>query len=56
MPCSLILATASLVSQVMALNSTYAYVPGFFVTDNPQADSNTIGAVSKMRLLEHFKP
>jgi len=31
----------------MALNFTYAYVPGFFAQDKPNADPDVIGAVSK---------
>ncbi|KAF9646505.1 phosphoglycerate mutase-like protein [Thelephora ganbajun] len=29
----------------MTLNSTYAYVPGFFAQDDPKADPNVIGAL-----------
>jgi len=32
----------------MSQNVTYAYVPGFFRQDDPTADPNVIGAVSKM--------
>jgi len=31
--------------QAMALNSAYAYIPGFFAQDDPQADPNVIGAL-----------
>jgi hypothetical protein len=48
MPCSLILIAAFLATQAMALNFTYAYVPGFFVQDDPQADADAIGAVRKI--------
>jgi len=44
---SLILPAVFLASQAMALNFTYAYVPGFFAQDDPNADSNLIGAVSE---------
>ena len=44
---SLILAVVLLVSQAMALNSTYAYIPGFFAQDDPQANASAIGAVRK---------
>ena len=27
--------------------ATYAYVPGFFATDDPQADPDAIGGVSE---------
>ena len=47
MLCSLMLAIALLGNQAMALNSTYAYIPGFFVQDDPQADPNVIGVVRK---------
>ena len=46
MLCSLILPAVLLASQAMALNSTYAYVPGFFAQDSPGVDPNAIGAVS----------
>ena len=36
----------------MAQNCTYSYLPGFFAQDDPEADPNKIGAVSKMWLLE----
>jgi hypothetical protein len=52
----LILAAALSASQAMALNSTYAYVPGFFVQDNPQADPNVIGAVRKRDYWCAFEP
>ena len=47
MLCSLMLAVALLSNQAMTLNSTYVYIPGFFVQDDPQADPNVIGAVRK---------
>jgi hypothetical protein len=46
MLCSLILPVLLLVSQTMALNFTYTYVPGFFAQDNTSVDPNAIGAVS----------
>ena len=46
MLCSLILPAILLASQAMALNSTYAYVPGFFAQDDPSADPDVIGPVS----------
>ena len=46
MLCSLILPAVLLVSQTMALNFTYTYVPGFFAQDNAGVDPNVIGAVS----------
>ena len=49
---SLIFASVLLTSQTMAQNCTYSYLPGFFVQDDPEADPNKIGAVSKMWLLE----
>jgi len=52
MMCSLILLAVLLASQAMALNSTFAYVPGFFVQDDPNANPNLIGAVSEMWLAE----
>ena len=36
----------------MALNFTFAYVPGFFEQDDLNADPNVIGAVSEMWLAE----
>lgn len=42
---SLILTAVLLTSQAAALNSTYAYVSGYFAQDDPQADPNAIGAV-----------
>ena len=47
---SLILPAVLLASRVMALNFTFAYVPGFFVQDDPNADPSVIGAVSEMWL------
>lgn len=52
---SLILAAVSFAIQAMALNSTYAYIPGFFAQDDPQADPNVIGAVSETRFLERSR-
>lgn len=49
---SLTLPAILLASQAMALNSTFAYVSGFFATDDPNADPNVIGAVSKTWLAE----
>ena len=45
---SLILPAVLLAGQAMALNFTFAYVPGFFVQDDPNADSSVIGPVSEM--------
>ena len=36
-------------SEAMAINYTFAYIPGFFAQDAHDADSNAIGAVSEMR-------
>ena len=55
MLCSLILPAMLLASQAMALNVTYAYIPGFFVQDDPNADPTVIGAVSETRLLERIR-
>jgi len=41
----ILLPILSLTSQLMALNCTYAYVPGFFAQDDPNADPNAIGAL-----------
>jgi hypothetical protein len=41
--------------KAMASNSTYAYIPGFFAQDDPQADPDVIGAVSGTRLPERSK-
>ena len=45
MLCSLILPAVLLASQAMAQNFTYAYVPGFFAQDDPNANSSAIGPV-----------
>ena len=55
MLCSLILPAVLLASQTMALNSTYAYIPGFFAQDNTSADPNVIGAVRRTCLSECFR-
>lgn len=55
MLCSLILPVVLLASQTMALNSTYAYIPGFFAQDNTSADPNVIGAVRRTCLPECFR-
>ena len=47
---SLILPAVLLASRVMALNFTFAYVPGFFAQDDPNADPSVISAVSEMWL------
>ena len=36
----------------MALDFTFAHVPGFFAQDDPNADPDVIGAVSEMWLAE----
>ena len=48
----ILLPIVPLTSQVMALTCTYAYVPGFFAQDDPNADPNAIGAVRRARLPE----
>jgi hypothetical protein len=45
---SLILTAVLLTSQATALNSTFAYLSGYFAQDDPQADPNVIGAVSEI--------
>ena len=45
MLCSLILPAVLPASPAMALNSTCAYVPGFFAQDDPSADPDVIGPV-----------
>ncbi|KAF9779230.1 phosphoglycerate mutase [Thelephora terrestris] len=42
---SLILSAVLFIIQAMASNPTYAYIPGFFAQDDPQADPNAIGAL-----------
>ena len=48
MLCSLILPAILLAVQATAQKITYAYVPGFFAQDDPSADPNVIGPVSRM--------
>jgi len=52
---SLTLPAVLLASQAMALNSTFAYIPGFFAQDDLSADPNVMGAVSETRLPECIK-
>lgn len=51
---SLILPAILLASQAIALNVTYAYVPGFFAQDDPNADPEVIGAVRRAWLPKCF--
>lgn len=53
---SLMVAAVLLSSQTMALNSTYAYIPGFFAQDDPKADANAIGAVRKYGCWKALEP
>jgi len=39
----------------MTLNSTFAYIPGFFAQDDPNADPDAIGAVSETWSAECIK-
>ena len=47
-PRSLILPAVPLTDQAMALNFTFAYVPGFFAQDDLNANPNVIGPVSEI--------
>ena len=50
MLCSLILPAVLLANQAMALNFTYAYIPGFFAQDDFNANATAIGPVGRTRL------
>ena len=52
---SLILPAVLLASEAMAINYTFAYIPGFFAQDAPNADPNAIGAVSETRHAERVR-
>ena len=49
---SLILPAVLLASEAMAANYTFAYIPGFFAQDDPNANASAIGPVSETRRAE----
>ena len=52
---SLILPAVLLASEAMAANYTFAYIPGFFAQDDPNANASAIGPVSETRRAERAK-